>query len=203
MNLRRIERYLTIIGESGADPVIVLNKSDLCEDIQTQVERVRSIAPTIPVHVTRAREQEGLDALNQYGAQGSTLAFIGSSGVGKSTLLNALFGENKMQVADPQADTGRGMHTTTHRQLFILQDGRIVIDNPGMRAIHLYDSEDGLERAFQDIRDLARHCRFRNCRHRQEPDCAVKQSVENGTLDQNRYESYLKLKQELSSREPY
>lgn len=196
-NLARIERYLTVAWESGAQPVIVLNKADSCVGTQDKVEAVQAIAGDIPVLPVSALENMGLDALYSYIRFGRTVAFLGSSGVGKSTLINKLLGADRQKVRDVRAQDSRGRHTTVSSELFILPDGGLLIDTPGMREIQLWDSAAGLSGAFEDIENLARKCRFNDCRHEKEPGCAVKDALADGRIDIRRYESYSKLRQEL------
>lgn len=197
-NLRRIERYLTLAWESGANPVIVLNKSDLCDDIAHKVALVETIALGVPVHVVSAVTGQGLENLSTHLSSGTTVAFLGSSGTGKSTLTNALHGEAVQNVNDVRQGDNRGRHTTTFRKLVVLPSGGIVIDTPGLRELQLWGSDEGLSGAFGDIEQLAEHCRFADCQHENEPGCAVKKALEKGSIDTKRYESYLKLQQELS-----
>jgi ribosome biogenesis GTPase / thiamine phosphate phosphatase len=196
-NLRRIERYLTLAWSSGAVPVIVLNKIDLCPDVNSRIRSVESIAPGVSVHPVSAREKTGLDALKSYLVKGSTAAFLGSSGVGKSALINALLGENRQETGEIRADDHEGRHTTTRRELILLPEGGMVIDTPGMREIQLWAGEEDLQGAFQDIESLAEGCRFSNCTHNAEPGCAVRSAIENGQFDPARMESYRKLQNEL------
>jgi ribosome biogenesis GTPase / thiamine phosphate phosphatase len=197
-NLRRIERYLTLTWSSGATPVIVLNKIDLCPDIDTPVHQVETIAPGIPVHPVSAREKTGLDALKGYLNRGKTAAFLGSSGVGKSALINALLGMEKQRTVNVREDDRMGRHTTTHRELFILPDGGMMIDTPGMREIQMWAGEEDLQAAFHDIEALAKRCRFSDCSHNTESGCAVIAAIDNGGLDSARLESYRKLQKELT-----
>jgi len=197
-NLRRIERYLTLAWNSGATPVIVLNKVDLCQDIDIYVQSVESIAPGISIHPVSAKEQIGLDALRNYLTKGNTTAFLGSSGVGKSALINALLGIEKQATGEVRADDRMGKHTTTKRELIILPGGGIVIDTPGMREIQLWAGEEDLQGAFHDIEMLAEKCRFSDCSHNVESDCAVRAAIDQGKLDPARLESYRKLQNELN-----
>jgi ribosome biogenesis GTPase / thiamine phosphate phosphatase len=196
-NLRRIERYLTLAWNSGATPVIVLNKADLCSDVGKSMRSIEDIAPGISIHAVSAKERIGLDALNAYCSRGSTVAFLGSSGVGKSTLINALLGEEKQETGDVRSDNRMGRHTTTMRELILLPSGGIMIDTPGMREIQMWAGEDNLQGAFEDIEILAEKCRFTDCSHNAEPGCAVKAAIDQGELDAARLESYLKLQSEL------
>ncbi len=197
-NLRRIERYLTLAWESGANPVIVLNKADLCDDIAQKVALAETVALGVPVHVVSAVTGQGLEELPAYLSSGVTVAFLGSSGTGKSTLINALFGEAVQDVGEVRQGDNRGRHTTTFRKLIVLPSGGIVIDTPGLRELQLWGSDEGLNGAFSDIELLAEHCRFADCRHENEPGCAVRQALEEGAIDIKRYESYLKLQSELT-----
>jgi ribosome biogenesis GTPase len=196
-SVRRLERYLVLARDSGATPVILLNKADICPDIESYISQVESVAIGVPVHTISAKENTGLEALQNYLLPGKTAALLGSSGVGKSTIINALMGSERQQVREVRASDSHGRHTTSARELIILPTGGMVIDNPGMREIQMWTDEDGLEEAFGDVEQLAGQCRFRDCRHEKEPGCAVRQALEDGMLDGKRYKSYLKLKREL------
>jgi ribosome biogenesis GTPase len=192
-NLRRLERYLSIAWSSGAVPVVVLTKSDLCDDTKEKMAEVSGIAIGADVLLTSGLNPDTLVQLRQYLKAGVTAAFIGSSGVGKSTLINALIGDDRLRTADIRSDD-KGRHTTTRRELILLPQGGIVIDTPGMREIGV-DSAD-IAKAFAEIDELAAQCRFRDCTHKSEPGCAVKAAVEKGDIDAQRLESYFKLKKE-------
>ncbi|OCL27799.1 ribosome small subunit-dependent GTPase A [Orenia metallireducens] len=196
-NLRRIERYLTIAWDSGANPVVILSKADLCEDIREKKSQVESVAFGVPIHVISSIDNQGIDGLRQYLQKGKTVALLGSSGVGKSTLINNLLGKDKMKVNEIREDDGKGKHTTTHRELILLEEGGVIIDTPGMREIQLWDNSEGLKGSFSDIEELARSCKFNNCQHDSEPGCAVKKAIEQGELPEERLESYRKLEREL------
>ena len=196
-NVRRIERYLTLAWDSGSAPVVVLNKSDVCPEVEARVDEVERIAIGVPVLPISAVEGRGLDSLRERLGPGRTGVFLGSSGVGKSTLINALLGTARMKVRAVRQDDSHGRHTTTHRELIVLPGGGIVIDTPGMRELQLWSDEAGLKQAFDDIAALAEQCRFRDCAHRSEPGCAIRRAIKLGTLDARRYESYLKLNREL------
>jgi ribosome biogenesis GTPase len=201
LNLRRLERYLALAWASGAEPVVLLNKADLCDDLPARMGEVRSIAAGAPVVVTTAITGEGLDGLAPWLGPGQTVALLGSSGVGKSTLTNALLGEQRQLVREVREDDSRGRHTTSTRELFQLPGGGLLIDTPGMRAIGMWDASDGLDRAFRDIDELATRCRFRDCGHVAEPECAVQAAIAAGTLDPSRLRSRHKLERELRSME--
>lgn len=197
-NLRRIERYLTTAWTSGASPVIVLNKADLRDDLAGVISEVGLIAPGVPVVVTKALSAERIEDLELYLVPRRTVALLGSSGVGKSTLINRLLGEERFATAPmSDAEEGRGRHTTTARELVRLPGGALLIDTPGMRELQLWADDEGLDRAFDDIDGLAARCRFPDCAHGQEPGCAVRAAVEDGSLDRRRLESFLKLRQEM------
>jgi ribosome biogenesis GTPase / thiamine phosphate phosphatase len=196
-NLRRIERYLTLAWESGAMPVILLNKCDLCAEIELRAGEVESLAVGVPVHVISAVENRGFDALGEYFTRGKTGALLGSSGVGKSSIINRLLGEERLRIGEVSECDSRGRHTTTRRELMILPGGGLVIDTPGMRELQVWGDEQGLQQAFEDIEELAAACRFRDCTHRKEPGCAVQAAIASGRLDSGRLRSYLKLKKEL------
>lgn len=197
-NLRRIERCLTLAWSSGATPVIVLNKVDLCPDVNIYIRRVEDIAPGISIHPVSAKEWIGLDALRNYLTKGNTVAFLGSSGVGKSALINALLGEEKQDTGEVREDDRMGRHTTTKRELILLPSGGMVIDTPGMREIQMWAGEDDLQGAFYDIEMLAKRCRFSDCSHNVESGCAVRAAIDHGDLAPARLESYRKLQNELA-----
>lgn len=197
-NLRRIERYVTAAWSSGAEPVIVLNKADLRPDLDEVVAETAAVAPGVPIVSASARGERGLEGLGPYLLPGKTIAFLGSSGVGKSTMINRLLGEERfLTAAVSDAAAGRGRHTTTGRELARLPGGALLIDTPGLRELQLWADDDGLDRTFDEIDRLAARCRFPDCGHEQEPGCAVRAAVEAGDLDRRRWESYLKLRREL------
>lgn len=192
-SLRRIERYLAIAWDSGATPVIVLTKSDLCDNLTEKLVELDRVAMGVDVIVTSSMSEDGYLPVKSYIDRGKTVAFIGSSGVGKSTLINRLLGENVIETNEIRNDD-KGRHTTTRREMFILPDGGIVIDTPGMREIAVERAD--LAKAFADIDGLSRKCKFRDCTHSSEPDCTVQEAVHSGLLSKDRLESYFKLKKE-------
>ena len=199
-NLRRIERYLARVWASGAQPAVLLNKADLCDDLAARVAEVELRCPGVPIHATSALRAEGLDAVRSEIGDGMTVALVGSSGAGKSTLVNALLGEERMATGEIRARDGRGRHVTTHRQLVLLPDGGLLLDTPGMRELQLVDDE-GLDAVFEDIASLSASCRFRDCKHDSEPGCAVTAAVESGALAAERLEHYRKLLREARAYE--
>ena len=195
-NPKRLERYLTLAWQSGATPVILLTKADLVEDYWDYLTQVERVAAGVNTHVVSAHTGYGLQRLNAYLQPGNTVVFLGSSGVGKSSLVNALAGEKIMTVNGIREDDSKGRHTTTHRQLIRLSSGVMIIDTPGMRELGMWDVSEGLADAFSDVEKFLGKCRFSDCRHESEPGCAIKTAIAAGELDVERWESYQKLKEE-------
>jgi ribosome biogenesis GTPase / thiamine phosphate phosphatase len=195
-NLRRIERYLVTAWDSGATPVIVLNKMDLVEDVESYVREVERVAGGVPVHAVSAKRPDTLTSVRAHLAPGRTVALLGSSGVGKSSIANALIGDERLRTREVRESDSRGRHTTSGRQLIPLEGGGILIDTPGMRELQLWDTGDSVAGAFADIEALGEGCRFRDCRHAAEPGCAVRAAVADGTLAADRLESFRKLQDE-------
>jgi ribosome biogenesis GTPase len=196
-NPRRIERYLTAAWDSGARPVVVLNKLDRCDDPDGCLLEAESVAMGVPVHRVSALTGENCGELGAYLGAGQTVSLLGSSGVGKSTLINRLLGREVQRTREVRESDDRGRHTTTHRELFAVPSGGLLIDSPGLREIQLWEGDQGIESAFADIESLAESCRFADCRHQGEPGCAVEAAVESGALPAERLESYRKLQREL------
>jgi ribosome biogenesis GTPase len=196
LNPRRLERYLAVAWESGAQPVIVLSKADLADDLDALVAEVGEISIGVPIVTTSAVDGRGIDAVRERIEPGATVAFIGSSGVGKSTLLNTLAGDARAAVKDIREVDARGRHTTTRRQLHLLPAGGLVLDTPGMRELAPWEAESGLERSFADIEALAAVCRFSDCAHDAEPGCAVVAAIQDGDLASARFEGWRKLERE-------
>lgn len=196
-NLRRIERYLTLVYNCGCSPVVILNKADLHPDAQAFSLEVSEIAVGVPVHLVSAKTRTGLEALNAYLKTGETVVLLGSSGAGKSTLVNALAGTALRATRPVSSRQGKGVHTTTSRDLIRLPGGGMIIDNPGLREIAFWDDTDGMDGAFPEIDALAQQCRFSDCSHRHEPGCRVREAVESGEISSHRLENYIKMKREL------
>nr|WP_232345259.1 ribosome small subunit-dependent GTPase A [Paenactinomyces guangxiensis] len=197
-NIRRLERYLVMAWESGASPVIVLNKSDLCDQAEARRAEVETIALGVPIHTISAEKNMGLEELAPYLQSGKTVALLGSSGVGKSTLTNKLTGKKRQMTQSVREQDGKGRHTTTYRELIPLPGGGCIIDTPGMRELQLWDAPDGLNETFGDIDTLAEQCRFNDCTHLREPGCAVQAALTEGKLSRERFDSYCKLQRELA-----
>lgn len=199
-NPRRMERYLMLIGKSGARPVVLVNKADLYPPEQSReaAETIRGLGEGVEVHVTSAVEGEGVEVLRSCLEPGVALTLVGSSGVGKSTLVNQLLGDDWQWTAEVNEVTGKGRHTTTARELVVLPGGGILIDNPGVREVQMWTDEETLRESFSDVDELGAQCRFADCKHQQDAGCAIRAAVEEGRLDPERYESYLKLEEEIA-----
>ena len=195
-NIRRIERYLTLAWESGAIPVIVLTKCDLVDDVESYISEVESVAIGVDVYAISCKAKIGLEKLQKYFKKGNTLVFLGSSGVGKSTLVNTLIGKDVMKTSEIREDDSKGRHTTTNRQLLMLPTGAMVIDTPGMRELGMWNCDDGIDKTFQDVEKYFGTCKFSDCTHTSEPGCKVLEAIKNGELSEERYNAYMKLKNE-------
>jgi ribosome biogenesis GTPase len=195
---RRVERYLALTWESGARPVVLLNKADLEPEVERKQRELEGVSLGVPVHAVSAQTGAGCARLEAYLSPGQTVALVGSSGVGKSSLINRLLGREHLAVATLSAASARGRHTTTTRQLVGLPGGALLIDTPGMRELQLWDAETGLARTFAELETIAAGCRYRDCRHRHEPGCAVRAAIDAGRLEPERLASYHKLERELA-----
>lgn len=195
-NTNRIERYLSLAWNSGGVPVIILTKSDLVSNVQDYIDEVESIAIGVDIHAVSCVIKEGLDDIKKYFSKGKTIVFLGSSGVGKSTLVNTLYGEEVMKTSEIREDDSRGRHTTTSRNLIMLSNGAMIIDTPGMRELGMWDAESGISKTFQDIEDYMGLCKFSDCTHTNEPGCRILKAIEDGEIDRERFEQYLKLQKE-------
>jgi ribosome biogenesis GTPase / thiamine phosphate phosphatase len=196
-NPRRVERYVAAMLGSGATPVVVLNKTDLCPDPAAALAQLGPIQAMVPVHQVSAAAGTGLDAIRSYVRAGETVAFVGSSGVGKSSIINRLLGTERQQTGEVSNAVGKGRHVTTRRELIPIPGGGLLMDTPGLRELQLWGEESNLEGAFEDIEALARECRFRDCRHDNEPGCAVRAALEAGTLEPERLHNFEKMQREL------
>jgi len=197
-NLRRLERYLALAWSSGAEPVIVLNKADVCDDVPGRTADVAMVAPGVPIRVLSARDGTGVDSLSPLLEPGKTIALLGSSGVGKSTIVNALLGWERQSTGAVRDDDQRGRHTTTMRELVVMPSGALLIDNPGIRSVGMWDTEDSLADAFADVEAFASQCRFSDCAHGGEPGCAVQAAIADGSLPAARLASQQKLAREAA-----
>lgn len=195
-NLRRLERYLVLISASGAEGVILLNKCDIPEDPDTMLSSVLDIAGSVPVLMLSALDGTGVDDVEKQLSPGRTVCLLGSSGSGKSTLINRLLGEERIRTSSV-GNNDKGKHTTTSRELYLLMSGALIIDNPGIREVQLWAGDEDIDNAFADIQELSENCKFKDCQHLTEPDCAILNALENGELSRERYESYQKMKREL------
>jgi ribosome biogenesis GTPase / thiamine phosphate phosphatase len=197
-NLRRLERYLLLARQSGAASVVLLTKPDVCDDVAAHVADTVSVMGDLPVHVVSPKLNEGMEHVRRYLIAGRTCALLGSSGVGKTTIINRLMGTDVRKTREVRASDSRGRHTTSNRELVSLPEGGLIIDTPGMRELQLWDVGDAVKGTFDDVEAFARHCHFTDCRHRDEPRCAVKMAIANAELMAERLTSYLKLQDELA-----
>ena len=196
-NLHRLERYLSLAWESGGIPVIILTKSDLVDNVQDYIDEVQDIAFGVDIYAVSTKTKDGLENIMKYFQEGNTIVFLGSSGVGKSTLVNTLYGEEIMTTSGIREDDSRGRHTTTSRSLIKLSNGAMIIDTPGMRELGMWNADDGIDRTFQDVEKYIGMCRFSDCTHTNEPGCKILEAIEKGELQKERYDEYVKLKNEV------
>lgn len=199
-NIKRIERSLVMVHEGGATPVVILNKTDLCEDVEDKIQQVQAIAPGLTVLAVSALNKTGMESLENILCPGKTFALIGSSGVGKSTLINTLAGDEIQDTSQVRESDSKGRHTTIRRELLVLHHG-LIIDTPGIREIQLWKADDGIQDTFTKIQEIAQDCKFSDCRHDRESGCAIKQALEDGLISQENFDSYQKLQAELASLE--
>ncbi len=198
-SLRRLERYLTLTRNSGAQPVVVLNKADLTEDADRAADKAREIAAGAPVHTVSALQEDGVAPLRQYIREAVTLVLLGPSGSGKSTIINSIAGVDLMRTSEVRETDARGRHTTTWSELTVIESGGILIDTPGLRDVQLWSGDTAVDETFAELRELARKCRFRDCKHSGEPGCAVAAAVESGEVEEKRLVSFKKQKEEIAA----
>jgi ribosome biogenesis GTPase / thiamine phosphate phosphatase len=197
-NPRRLERYLAMAWESGAEPVVLLTKTDLVDDVAPYLAEVEAVSlAACPVHAVSAKTGSGIDELRAFVEPNRTAVLLGSSGVGKSTIVNALVGEEVLETQEVREDDHRGRHTTTHRELIVLETGGVILDTPGIRELQLWDAD--LEQTFGDVEEIARRCRFSDCAHDREPGCAIREALADGSLSEERWQSYVKLQREVEA----
>ncbi len=197
-NMKRLERYMIAAWDSGAVPVVVLTKADCCDDVAEKLSMVYGTAPGVEVYAISSVTGQGIEEIRKYLQPGRTVALLGSSGVGKSTLVNTLAGEELLKTQSIREDDSRGRHTTTHRELVLLPGGGMILDTPGMRTLSIWEAEAGMDIMFGDVEELVNQCRFHDCKHRNEPDCAVRDALASGKLEQKRWDSWLKLQKEIA-----
>lgn len=197
LNPGRLERYLTLISDNNIEAVLIFSKSDLCTDAEKKISEAGSFAGDTKLHIVSSFENEGIEELSKYFEGNKTIAVVGSSGVGKSTLINVLTGEDSMEVSEISLYKDKGRHTTSHRELILIESGGMIIDTPGMRELQLWEGSDGISETFSDVEKYLGKCRFSDCRHDTEPGCAIKNVIESGELDERRFKSYIKLQREI------
>ncbi len=195
-NVKRLERYLTVAWQSGAQPVVILTKADIAEKKESKLEQIQPLILGVPVHFISALTGEGMEEVKAYLKPEVAVVFLGSSGVGKSTLTNYLLGKEVMKTSGIREEDSKGHHTTTHRQMFLLENGVKIIDTPGMRELGMWVVDEGVEQGFADIYSLMKECKFANCTHQKEPGCAIRTALSEGTLTQSRWRNYEKIQKE-------